>query len=84
MQATRKGLSGAPRGQPRSAAQMMWHFERVKVPGLPLRSIREPALPAGAAPAVPEPEEVIVEEPPLQSDDEEEESIPLLEPQPAG
>ncbi|MBF6632312.1 MAG: penicillin-binding protein 2 [Comamonas sp.] len=84
MQATRKGLSGAPRGQPRSAAQMMGHFERVKVPGLPLRSIREPALPAGTAPAVPEPEEVIVEEPPLQSDDEEEESIPLLEPQPAG
>lgn len=84
MQATRKGLSGAPRGQPRSAAQMMGHFERVKVPGLPLRPIREPALPAGAAPAVPEPEEVIVEEPPLQSDDEEEESIPLLEPQPAG
>ncbi|MBQ0132727.1 MAG: penicillin-binding protein 2, partial [Comamonas sp.] len=49
MEAVRKGLAGAPRGEPRSAAQMMAHFERVKIPGLPLRPIRELAGSASSA-----------------------------------
>ena len=81
MEAVRKGLASAPRGEPRSAAQMMAHFERVKIPGLPLRPIRESGgAAASAAPALADDGE-IVEEPPLQSDEEDEEAVPVPLPQ---
>lgn len=50
MEAVRKGQASAPRGEPRSAAQMMAHLERVEIPGLPLRPIRTLAAPAAAEP----------------------------------